>query len=473
VDVFAFRNRLIADYSSYVRSFIRIRDDRINKLVDEELSQGLLWPDPLIQLNPSFERGKTIDELVAEGLLHHECTKIFRRDKEPLLSSPGKAMRLHRHQEQAIRVAREGRSCVLTTGTGSGKSLAYIVPIVDFVLRNGSGRGVKAIVVYPMNALANSQEGELRKFLCHGYPDGKGPVTFRRYTGQENDEQRKEIIASPPDIILTNFVMLELMLTRPDERKLVESAKGLRFLVLDELHTYRGRQGSDVALLSRRVQELVGSPELQCVGTSATLAGPGTLEEQQKSVAQVASLILGVPVAPDGVIGETLRRATPVHDSADPAFLTELKKRLVPNRSAPETHEALVADPLASWIETTFGLATEAETGRLVRAQPRSVTGVGGAARELSQRTGVPEDLCGKAIEETLLAGYRCLAPDTGFPAFAFRLHQFLSRGDTVYSSFESEPARYITVQKQQFVPEKRPKILLPRVWAGVLLRAP
>jgi ATP-dependent helicase YprA (DUF1998 family)/very-short-patch-repair endonuclease len=462
MNVFEFRDKLIADYSSYVRSFIRIRDERVKHLVDDELERGLLWPDPLIQLNPSFEHGKAIDELVAEGLLHQECKRIFRRNKESVLSSTGIPMRLHRHQEEAIRVAREGRSYVLTTGTGSGKSLAYIVPIVDFVLRNGSGRGVKAIVVYPMNALANSQEGELRKFLCHGYPDGKSPVTFRRYTGQENDEQRKEIIASPPDIILTNFVMLELMLTRPDERKLVESAKGLRFLVLDELHTYRGRQGSDVALLSRRVRELVGSPELQCVGTSATLAGPGTLEEQQKSVAQVASLILGMPVAPDGVIGETLRRATPVHDSADAAFLTELKKRLAPSRPAPETHEALVADPLASWIETTFGLATEPETGRLVRAQPRSVTGVGGAARELSQRTGVSEDLCGKAIEETLLAGYRCLTPDTGFPTFAFRLHQFLSRGDTVYASFEPEPARYITVQKQQFVPERRPKILLP-----------
>jgi len=115
---------------------------------------------------------------------------------------------------------------------------------VNHVLENGSGKGIQAIIVYQMNALANSQFGELKKFLNHGYPDGRGPVTFRRYTGQEKDEQRKEIIANPPDIILTNYVMLELILTRPDEGGLVRAAQNLRFLVLDELHTYRGRQGS-------------------------------------------------------------------------------------------------------------------------------------------------------------------------------------------------------------------------------------
>ena len=75
-----------------------------------------------------------------------------------------------------IKKAKEGKSYVLTTGTGSGKSLAYIVPIVDHVLRNGSGRGIQAIVVYPMNALANSQGEELKKFLEKGYPEGQPPV---------------------------------------------------------------------------------------------------------------------------------------------------------------------------------------------------------------------------------------------------------------------------------------------------------
>jgi len=138
---------------------------------------------------------------------------------------------------------------VLKTGTGSGKSLAYIVPIVDYVLRRGSGKGIRAIVVYPMNALANSQYQELEKFLTRGFPGGS-PVTFRLYTGQQSEEQRTEIIANPPDILLTNYVMLELLLTRPKDKPIINSARGrLQFLVLDGLRTYRGRQGADVALL--------------------------------------------------------------------------------------------------------------------------------------------------------------------------------------------------------------------------------
>ena len=140
-------------------------------------------------------------------------------------------------------------------------------------------RGIRAVVVYPMNALANSQLGELEKFLCRGYPQGRSPVTFRRYTGQESDEERQEIIASPPDILLTNYVMLELVLTRPWDYQLIEAAKGLRFLVLDELHTYRGRQGADVAMLVRRVRESCHAGSLLHVGTSATLAGGGTWTE--------------------------------------------------------------------------------------------------------------------------------------------------------------------------------------------------
>jgi ATP-dependent helicase YprA (DUF1998 family) len=142
------------------------------------------------------------------------------------------------------------------------------VPIVDHVLRAGAGRGIRALVVYPMNALANSQHGELRKFLAHGFPDGRGPVRFACYTGQESDEQKQAIVADPPDILLTNYVMLELILTRPREGGLVRAAQDLRFLVLDELHTYRGRQGSDVALLVRRVRDVLQADRLQCVGTA-------------------------------------------------------------------------------------------------------------------------------------------------------------------------------------------------------------
>jgi hypothetical protein len=102
-----------------------------------------------------LRRGPWIDELVSQGVLHSECARIFRvkRNKD----DAGAGLRLHRHQLDSVYAARAGRNYVLTTGTGSGKSLAYIVPIVDAVLRGPRRRGIKAIVVYPMNALANSR----------------------------------------------------------------------------------------------------------------------------------------------------------------------------------------------------------------------------------------------------------------------------------------------------------------------------
>ena len=464
MDVFDLRNRLVADYASFVQSFISIRDDRIRQEVHERMSEGLLWPDPLIQLNPCFEPGETIDELVDTGVLHEECRRIFRLKSEP--ADAGRVLRLHRHQADAIKVAATGRNYILTTGTGSGKSLAYIVPIVDHVLRNGSGRGVQAIIVYPMNALANSQLNELEKFINFGYPNNQGPVTFRRYTGQESSEQQDEIVANPPDILLTNYVMLELMLTRPREKNLVRAASGLRFLVLDELHTYRGRQGADVAMLVRRARDAFLADRLQCVGTSATLTSAGTWADQQSEVARVATLLFGAEVSPQSVIGETLRRVTPEEDMTSPGFRSRLAARVAAaDTPVASEFKRLRADPLACWIESTFGIRREPETGRLVRQTPRSITGSNGSAQALGELTSQPLERCVEAIQQMLLGGYACLHPETHFPVFAFRVHQFISRGDTAYASLEPEADRYITVNGQQFVPGGRNRILLPLVF--------
>ncbi len=308
MDVFQLRDHVIDDYSAYVQSFLRIRDPQIKAYVEDELRCGRLWPDPLVQLNPTYERGATIDELVANHVLAQECGRIFRRNKtddNPL----GEPLRLHRHQQDALEIAASGKSYVLTTGTGSGKSLAYFVPIVDHVLRTGSRRGIKAIVVYPMNALCNSQMAELEKFLKQGYGEGQEPVTFARYTGQEKQDERERIAANPPDILLTNYVMLELLMTRvdPNDRQVIRAAQGLEFLVLDELHTYRGRQGADVAMLIRRVRERVGARTMRCVGTSATIAGEGIREQRAEEVAGIASRLFGTQVEPGSIIGETLR----------------------------------------------------------------------------------------------------------------------------------------------------------------------
>jgi ATP-dependent helicase YprA (DUF1998 family)/very-short-patch-repair endonuclease len=458
--IFDFRAQLIDDYASYIKSFIQIRDATISGYVQQKLQDGVLWPEPLIQLNPIFEQGESIEELVAQGVLHQECARLFRKSKSDS-NGRGDPLRLHRHQSEAIRVAGSGASYVLTTGTGSGKSLAYIIPIVDHVLRHGSGRGIRAIVVYPMNALANSQLKELEKFLKEGYPDRQGPVTFERYTGQESDEERRRIIAQPPDILLTNYVMLELILTRAVEQGLLASSQ-LRFLVLDELHTYRGRQGADVALLVRRVRNRLATGALQCVGTSATLAGDGSYAERQAEVAAMATHIFGTTVRPEQVIGETLVRTTEYaeRDESFPRLLTE---RVRSSAHPPLNYRDFIRDPLSTWIEDTFGVIKRED--RFERITPRSISGEQGAANELSRLTEVPAEHCAEAIQRMLLAGYECEPnPETGRPPFAFRLHQFISKGDMLYASLEAK--RYLTLQGQQYVPgRQRESILLPLVF--------
>lgn len=466
MNIFEFRDGLIDDYAEYVKGFIRIRNRKISEYVEQQLDAGVFYPEPLIQLNPTFARGQSIEELVDGGVLHPECANIFRKDKTDAISS-GRPLNLHRHQAKAIDAARRGDNYVLTTGTGSGKSLAYIVPIVNHVLEHGAGKGIRAIVVYPMNALANSQYGELEKFLQRGYPEGQQPVRFSKYTGPVDQEERDRISDHPPDILLTNYVMLELILTRPGEKKIIEAARGLRFLVLDELHTYRGRQGADVALLARRLRERLQADELQCIGTSATIAGVGSFNQQRAEVARVATQLFGAEVKPDGVIMETLERATPMREPDDARFIDDLKKRITEvadNRPFAKNYDGFVLDPLAIWVESVLGV--EPKDGRLVRCLPQGVKGEDGAAQKLAAATGFDLKLCENAIQQTLLAGYECEKnPETGFAPFAFRLHQFISRGDTVYSTLEDEQARHLTIYGQQFKPGSRQHVLQPLVF--------
>ncbi len=463
MDVFTLNRNMINNYSNYIKSFINIRDQRIKEKVDTEINDGLLWPEPLIQLNPSFKQGLSIDDLVDKGILHPECGKIFRVGKKE--HSAGRQLRLHQHQVDAINAAKAGDNYVLTTGTGSGKSLAYIIPIVDYVLRHQNKKGIKAIVIYPMNALANSQHGELEKFLCEGYPPDRPPVTFQRYTGQEDQEKRDAIIANPPDILLTNYVMLELIMTRVEDKKLLSDAS-LKYVVLDELHTYRGRQGADVAMLIRRLSEKYGESDLQFVGTSATLASEGSYDKQKEDVAKVASLVFGSEVKKDRVIMETLQRATKEYDFSNPANIESLKDSVLKvDEHERMSYSEFINSPFASWVESTFGIKRDSESGRFIRQEPKPIQGQEGAAKALSELTALDKNICAQAIQKVLSAGYACEDETTGFKVFAFRLHQFISSGDMVYVSLEDSESRYISTSGQKFVPGDRSRVLLPVVF--------
>lgn len=450
MDVFQFRERLIGDYESFTRSFTRPQAEDIKTYLQGQYDNGVFWPAPLIQLNPSFVSGGSVEQLVEERVLHKECARIFRAGKTS--SDFGVTLRLHKHQEEAIRAAQRGESYVLTTGTGSGKSLSYFIPIVDHVLRQreagDNGHRVRAIVIYPMNALANSQREELTRFLQLGYPPGSQPVTFARYTGQETSEERDQIARNPPDIILTNFMMLELLMTRQDEvdKAIVRAAAGLKFLVLDELHTYRGRQGADVALLVRRVRAAL-NPDLLCVGTSATTATEGTPEERNAVVAGVASKLFGTPVPATNIITETLQRVTRGDASDD---LSALRSQLSTDIPAQADFDALRDSALANWVELKLGLREEA--GKWVRAKPRTLLD---AATELSASVGIELEVCLEKLEKFLLLAYQTKREpyDDRSRLFAFRLHQFISGAGDLFATLEPENTRYLDVKGQQYQP--------------------
>ena len=457
LDVFALRDSVVGEYQRFATSFTTIHAPDIRQQVDAIYAENRYWPEPLIQVNPSYKRTTDVGTLVASGVLHPGCADIFRADGEPLS--------LYKHQEQAIALAAEDESFVVTTGTGSGKSLCFFIPIVNHVLaarRTSAQRRTEAIVVYPMNALANSQMDELRKFI--GQVPGDRPVTFARYTGQEDQDERRRVADEPPDILLTNFMMLELLMTRQEEldRRVIGNCAGLRFLVLDELHTYRGRQGADVALLVRRVRERLQPERLLCIGTSATMASEGAQKDKSLVVAGVASKLFGVPIAESSIIAETLERTTVSTATAD-SVQAELGATIDAGVPADISDAALREHPLAVWVETRLGISFAEVDQRWVRAKPMTVTE---AVDQLAAESGRSKAACGKALRDLLLVSSVPERERTGDPSarensfYSFKLHQFISGAGHAYLTIEPAGTRTVTVDGQQFLPGQAEKRL-------------
>lgn len=431
---FEFDHRLIDSYERFSRSFSTIRSEDLKFEIDRQYDAGRFWPDALLSINPRFLQGPTVDDLVASGDLDEATGKIFRFGPSPL--------RFYRHQAQSIAKARAGQSYVVTTGTGSGKSLCFFVPVVDAIVRArkaGNARRTSSIIVYPMNALANSQINEIEKFISQsGLPSEIKPVV-RRYTGQESPEERQRIADNPPDILLTNFMMAELLLTRQDslDTKVIENASGLDFIVLDELHTYRGRQGADVAILVRRLRNRCTPDKAPiCIGTSATMVSEGSDADRAQAVADVASRLFGASIGPESIIDESLERATD-----DRLKLDDVRQKLAPalTDTLPDvlTDEVLRKHPLAVWTELAIGLDDAQE---LKRKKPVPFED---AVALLSKDSGVGIKTCRSGLEAFLT---RVSLPEmerggSGTGAFlAFKLHQFISGAGEIFTTLTGKP---------------------------------
>lgn len=447
MNIFTLRNDIINEYTKYTRSFLTIRDATIATFVQDELHRGRLWPDALIQLSPAYAPARTVADLAHYGVLHPRTAEIF---QAPAPDGSRQPIRLYQHQYEAITHAAHRRHFVVTTGTGSGKSLTYLIPIVDHTLRNHPETGqVRAIIVYPMNALINSQAKALDRFLGN-LPEADRPIRFARYTGQESAAEKEQIQHNPPHILLTNYVMLELMLTRPEEHPFVDRERAaLQFVVLDELHTYRGRQGADVAMLMRRLRERSGNPDMLCIGTSATMVSDSaaTDADRKQVVADVTGAIFGVTLAPDQVIEETLTRSVSAYNNPNDAQLCQAVLAPLP---AALDWPAFQEHPLAAWIETTYSLRPHPTdpNGNPRRAEPRTLRE---GARELATRTGLPVEQCEQAILHFFQLGSGAGdGPHT--PGFAFKLHQFISQGSAVYATLEPPTQRALTLEGQRFL---------------------
>lgn len=223
------------------------------------------------------------------------------------------------HQERAFRrlSGEQPASTIIATGTGSGKTECFLYPILDYCWRHRGERGVKAIIIYPMNALATDQAKRMAR-LIHDNPNLKNQIKAGLYIGSQQGDHtslvmgREQLITdretlrlSPPDILLTNYKMLDYLLIRPKDFPLWKEngPETLKYLVVDEIHTFDGAQGTDLACLIRRLKSRLKLEKgrLCCVGTSATLG-----EKETQKICTYAGKVFGETFAPDAVITESL-----------------------------------------------------------------------------------------------------------------------------------------------------------------------
>lgn len=298
-------------YINYLQTIKPFQDAELGKEFSQAINaQDMLVKGPLLQVAMPYRKDKSIHDLVDEGVLSPRfeqlCSSALDYDRP-----------LYAHQVKAIRKAVEGRNLVVSTGTGSGKTETFLIPILDYLLREQDAGtlqqpGVRALLLYPMNALANDQMKRLRRILEH-----YGAITFGRYINieetPETDKEaniafdmmygkseppidnefksREKMHAEPPHLLITNYAMLEYLLLRPQSTSLFdgETGKHWKYIVLDEAHVYDGANATEIAMLLRRLQDRVAGEKhgkIKGIATSATL---GSGEKDNLQVAEFAS----------------------------------------------------------------------------------------------------------------------------------------------------------------------------------------
>lgn len=338
-----------SSYIDYITTTFDMADKEYAQLFKKTLQEeGMVAKGPYLDIGGSYETGRTLSELMEEGIassLFSELEPVPEKDRELKLQRP-----LYLHQEKSLRKATQGQNLVVTTGTGSGKTESFLLPVIHHILSQQEcgelDSGVRAIIIYPMNALANDQIKRLRALLKNyprirfGIYNGNTPYTHKEalneYYKTHKDVNgkaleplpneiisREEMQEEPPHILITNYSMLEYMLLRPKDDKVFSGAK-LKYIVLDEAHIYKGATGMETSLLMRRLRARISEPRsVQYILTSATLGGP----EANDEILDFANKLTGVNFMADGIIRSVEKQPKMIERLAiDPAIFTQLCK---------------------------------------------------------------------------------------------------------------------------------------------------
>jgi ATP-dependent helicase YprA (DUF1998 family) len=290
-------DHVLDEYRDYLRTEFRAKDANLRAALERELdAPGFLAQEPFFQAHRPFKNGKAWRDLPLDSRLAE------------VMEQRSNSKHAYLHQSDAITelLSHMPRPVVVTTGTGSGKTEAFLLPVIQNAFEDSvrfKKDGLTAILVYPMNALANDQKLRIDDYLAGaGFA---GAVRVEQYDRSTTQAKRQEMRSKPPHILLTNYMMLEYLLVRPADREDIFANHRCRYLVLDEVHTYRGTLGSNIALLVRRLRAHlararhdwkpnVGAdeqarrfPQLVAVGTSATIK---SLAEEDRPREEVVKL---------------------------------------------------------------------------------------------------------------------------------------------------------------------------------------
>ncbi|MFF3755051.1 DEAD/DEAH box helicase [Streptomyces sp. NPDC002018] len=435
-------SRMISDtYRRYLRSLLPLREPRLAEALAHAIDTSpLLTKGPLLEATPAYAPGATLNELVAEGVLD----PAFQQLTGPALPADRP---LYRHQEQALRKAVAGHNLVVATGTGSGKTESFLLPVLNALAaehaRGTLGPGVRALLLYPMNALANDQMKRLRRLLADA-----PHITFGRYTGDTKDDpqraadtfeqlnpgeprlpnellSRREMRATPPHLLLTNYAMLEYLLLRPQDMDLFEGeqAGSWRFVVVDEAHVYDGARGAELAMLLRRLKDRVGQGrEIQAIATSATVGA----EENPAAVTAFAQALFDVPFRWDASepaaqdLVTATRVGTPDGPHWGPLPTTEYLRLATTADPGPEIVSAARMHGLPADTTAATALAAEASTVALRRALADGPRPVNEIARDV-----FPGDPVGPAAVTALIQLASQVTDTDGAPVLSARYHLF------------------------------------------------